>query len=38
MMIKEQGVKITMIMVAIIVPFAFLIGGLFNIALHAFWS
>jgi ferrous iron transport protein B len=38
MMIKEQGVKITMIMVVIIVPFAFLIGGLFNIALHAFWS
>ena len=38
MMVKEQGVKITLAMVAIIVPLAFFIGGLFNIALHAFWS
>jgi ferrous iron transport protein B len=38
MMVKEQGVKVALGMVAIIVPFAFLIGGLFNIALRAFWS
>jgi ferrous iron transport protein B len=37
MMIKEQGVKVALGMVAVIVPFAFLIGGLFNIALRALW-
>jgi ferrous iron transport protein B len=35
MMVKEQGVKVALGMVAVIVPFAFLIGGLFNIALRA---
>ncbi|MGA9395046.1 MAG: nucleoside recognition domain-containing protein, partial [Azonexus sp.] len=38
MMVKEQGLKVAVSMVAVIVPFAFLVGGLFNIALHAFWS
>ena len=38
MMVKEQGVKIALAMVAVIVPFAFLIGGLFNLLLHAVWS
>ena len=38
MMVKEQGTKIALAMVLIIVPFAFFIGGLFNIALHAIWS
>jgi ferrous iron transport protein B len=37
MMIKEQGAKIALGMVAVIVPFAFLVGGLFNILLHAVW-
>jgi len=37
MMVKEQGLKIAAAMVAIIVPFAFFIGGLFNLALRAFW-
>ncbi len=38
MMVKEQGLKVAMLMVALIVPFAFFIGGLFNIALRALWS
>lgn len=38
MMVKEQGSKVALAMVAVIVPFAFLIGGLFNIALRALWS
>jgi ferrous iron transport protein B len=38
MMIKEQGAKIALGMVAVIVPFAFFVGGLFNIILHAVWS
>jgi len=38
MMVKEQGVKIALGMVAVIVPLAFLIGGLFNIVLRATWS
>ena len=38
MMVKEQGSKVALAMVAVIVPFAFLIGGLFNIVLHATWS
>jgi ferrous iron transport protein B len=38
MMVKEQGAKVALGMVAVIVPFAFLVGGLFNILLHAVWS
>ncbi|MDP3638767.1 MAG: ferrous iron transport protein B [Azonexus sp.] len=38
MMVKEQGTKVALGMVAVIVPFAFFIGGLFNIALRAVWS
>ena len=38
MMVKEQGVKVALAMVAVIVPFAFLIGGLFNLALRALWT
>jgi ferrous iron transport protein B len=38
MMVREQGVKVALGMVALIVPFAFLIGGLFNLALRAVWS
>lgn len=37
MMVKEQGLKVALAMVALIVPFAFFVGGLFNIALHAAW-
>lgn len=37
MMVKERGIKTAAAMVAIIVPFAFFIGGLFNIALRALW-
>ncbi len=37
MMVKEQGLKTAATMVALIVPFAFLVGGLFNIALRALW-
>ena len=37
MMVKEQGAKVALGMVAVIVPFAFFIGGLFNIILHAVW-
>jgi ferrous iron transport protein B len=37
MMVKEQGAKVALSMVAVIVPFAFLIGGLFNMVLHALW-
>jgi ferrous iron transport protein B len=37
MMVKEQGAKIALGMVAVIVPFAFFVGGLFNILLHAVW-
>jgi ferrous iron transport protein B len=37
MMVKEQGVKTAATMVALIVPFAFLVGGLFNIVLRALW-
>ena len=35
MMIKEQGLKTAAIMLGLIVPFAFLIGGLFNLGLRA---
>ena len=38
MMIKEQGSKVALGMVAVILPFAFFIGGLFNIVLRAVWS
>jgi ferrous iron transport protein B len=38
MMIKEQGIKVGLLMVALIVPFAFFIGGLFNMALRALWN
>ena len=37
MMVKEQGTKVALGMVAVIVPFAFFIGGLFNLLLHAVW-
>lgn len=37
MMVKEQGAKVALGMVAVIVPFAFFVGGLFNILLHAVW-
>lgn len=37
MMVKEQGLRVAVAMVAIIVPFAFFIGGLFNFALRALW-
>jgi ferrous iron transport protein B len=38
MMVKERGVKTAAAMVAIIIPFAFFIGGLFNLALRALWQ
>jgi len=38
MMVKEQGTKVALGMVAVIVPFAFLVGGLFNLILRALWS
>lgn len=37
MMVKERGARTAALMVAIIVPFAFLVGGLFNLALRALW-
>jgi ferrous iron transport protein B len=37
MMVKEQGIRVAAAMVAIIVPFAFFVGGLFNFALRALW-
>lgn len=37
MMVKEQGIRVAAAMVAIIVPFAFFIGGLCNFVLRAFW-
>jgi ferrous iron transport protein B len=37
MMVKERGLKTAALMAALIVPFAFFIGGLFNIALRALW-
>ncbi len=37
MMVKEQGAKTALAMVAVIVPLAFLIGGLFNLLLRAVW-
>ena len=37
MMIKERGLKTGLAMLAIIVPFAFLVGGLCNLVLTALW-
>ncbi|MFV5213984.1 ferrous iron transport protein B [Azonexus caeni] len=37
MMVKEQGIRVAAAMVAIIVPFAFFVGGLCNFALRALW-
>ncbi len=37
MMVKEQGIRTAATMVALIVPFAFLVGGLFRLALNVFW-
>ena len=37
MMVREQGAKVAIGMVTVIVPFAFFIGGLFNLALRALW-
>jgi ferrous iron transport protein B len=38
MIVKEQGAKIAVAMIAFIVPFAFLIGGLLNHLLRAVWG
>lgn len=38
MMVKEQGSRVALGMVAVIVPFAFFIGGLFNWILRALWA
>jgi ferrous iron transport protein B len=38
MIIKEQGLKITAAMLALIMPFAFLIGGILNHLLRAVWG
>jgi ferrous iron transport protein B len=37
MIIKEQGLKIGLGMVAMVVPFAFFIGGVLNLILHQVW-
>ena len=37
MMLKEQGTKTALAMLGLIVPFAFFIGGLFNLILRAIW-
>ena len=37
MMVKEQGIRTALAMVALIVPFAFFIGGVFNLILRALW-
>ncbi|MBU1265134.1 MAG: ferrous iron transport protein B [Gammaproteobacteria bacterium] len=36
--VKEQGLKIAAAMLAFIIPFAFLVGGLLNLLLHAVWG
>ena len=36
-LIKEQGGRTAALMVATIVPFAFFIGGIFNLILRALW-
>ena len=38
MIVKEQGLKIAAAMLALIMPFAFLIGGLLNHLLRAVWG
>jgi len=38
MIIKEQGLKIASAMLALIIPFAFLVGGLLNHLLHLVWA
>jgi ferrous iron transport protein B len=38
MIVKEQGLKIAAAMLAFIVPFAFLVGGLLNHLLHLVWA
>lgn len=38
MIVKEQGLKIAAAMLAFIIPFAFLIGGLLNHLLRAVWA
>ena len=38
MIVKEQGLKIAAAMLALIIPFAFLIGGLLNLLLRAVWG
>jgi ferrous iron transport protein B len=38
MIVKEQGLKIAAAMLALIIPFAFLIGGLLNHLLRAVWG
>ena len=38
MIVKEQGLKIAAAMLALIMPFAFLIGGLLNHLLRAIWG
>lgn len=37
MIIKEQGLRIGLLMLAMIVPFAFFIGGVLNLILRALW-
>ena len=38
MIAKEQGMKVTAAMLALIIPFAFLIGGILNHLLRAVWG
>ncbi|MFZ5575964.1 MAG: ferrous iron transport protein B [Pseudomonadota bacterium] len=38
MIVKEQGLKIAAAMLALIIPFAFLVGGLLNHLLRAVWG
>lgn len=38
MMVKEKGIKIATLMVVIIVPFAFFVGGLIRLLLQLIWA
>lgn len=38
MIVKEQGLRIAAAMLALIIPFAFLVGGLLNLLLRAIWG
>jgi ferrous iron transport protein B len=38
MIVKEQGLKIAAAMLALIVPFAFLVGGVLNHLLRTVWG